>query len=116
MSLRNQIVEPFGFKVQEIQSLPSAELLKTSKGEGLHQVEHLDDQEIICSSAEKHMQVWLSVVKRSERQFTLSTMVATHSAIGKAYLNVVIPFHKVVAMASVRAMLKNVQLKKEPSN
>lgn len=59
------------------------------------------------------MQVWLSVFKHSECQFTVSTMVATRSTLGKYYLKAVIPFHKIVAMASVRAMLKTLNAKQE---
>ena len=113
MSIRNRIVKPFGFKVQDVQILQSVESLKTREGEGLHQVKHMDEQEIICSSEEQHMQVWLSVFKHSERQFTISTMVSTRSTVGKYYLKAVIPFHKIVAMASVRAMLKTLNAKQE---
>lgn len=109
MSVRNKLVKPLGFEVQDIQTIPSAEALQVGKGEGLHRVEYLDESEIVCSTSEKHMRVWLSVYKRSAFQFTISTMVETHSTIGKGYLMAIIPFHKLVAIASVRSMLKRVE-------
>lgn len=105
MSVRNKLVKPLGFQVQDIQAIPSAEALQVGKGEGLHRVEYLDENEIVCSTSEKHMRVWLSVYKRSACQFTISTMVETHSSIGKGYLMAIIPFHKLVAIASIQSML-----------
>ena len=82
--------------------------LRQGQGIGLHQVELLSDTEIICTSEDKHMQVSLSVVKLAPGRFTLSTLVNTRTWIGYAYLLAIIPFHKLIAAASIRAMLKRV--------
>lgn len=106
MALRNRLVRPLGFAVSSEPKVLSVELLEQGKSDGLHQVEWLSDEEIICTTQDRHMQVSLSLLKSGEGQFTLSTLVNTHTWIGYGYLLVIIPFHKVIALASVRSAIK----------
>ncbi|MFN3015403.1 DUF2867 domain-containing protein [Vibrio coralliilyticus] len=108
MALRNRLVAPLGFAASAERMTLQVEDLRLGQGIGLHQVELLSDTEIICTSEDKHMQVSLSVVKRAPGRFTLSTLVNTRTWIGYAYLVAIIPFHKLIAAASIRAMLKRI--------
>jgi hypothetical protein len=109
MALRNRLVAPLGFAISASKIELSVEDLQHGQGVGLHKVEMMTDGEIICTTQDKHMQVSLSVVKHAPGQFTLSTLVNTYSWVGYLYLLVIIPFHKLIALGSVRSMLNRVK-------
>tara|TARA_Y100001956_G_scaffold43261_1_gene42199 strand:- start:866 stop:1396 length:531 start_codon:yes stop_codon:yes gene_type:complete len=115
LAVRNRLVEPLGFAVSKREEGLSAEQLEQGCTPGLHQVEWLSESEIICTTRDKHMQVSLSVLKSGPGQFTLSTLVNTYSWIGYSYLFVIIPFHKVIALASVRSALHRATLRESGS-
>lgn len=110
MLLRNALVKPLGFRVQPVGLAVSLAELRAGQGSGLHQIDILTENEIVCTSEELHMQVSLSVYRRTPREFTLSTMVTTHSRLGYWYLQAIIPWHKVIAMASVRQMVRRMEM------
>lgn len=109
MALRNWLVRPLGFAVSPEPAVLSVELLEQGKSDGLHQVEWLSDEEIICTSQDRHMLVSLSLLKSGLGQFTLSTIVNPHSWLGYIYLLAIIPFHKVIALTSVRSAIKRAE-------
>ncbi|EHA1124079.1 DUF2867 domain-containing protein [Vibrio navarrensis] len=108
MALRNALVKPFGFAISAGKVALNAQELREGEGIGLHHVESLSRDEIICTTEDKHMRVSLSIVKHAPGQFTLSTLVNTHTWIGYLYLLAIIPFHKVIALGSLRSMLNRV--------
>ena len=106
MALRNRIVKRLGFATSIENSTLTLDDLQLGKGRGLHKVERVNQDEIICTSHDRHMQVSISVYKLRKGHFVLSTLVNTHTLLGYGYLLAVIPFHKVIAAASIRVMLK----------
>lgn len=106
MALRNRIVKHFGFATSVENTELKMEDLQPGKGQGLHKVELLTPNEIICTSHDKHLQVSISVYKQQNDHFVLSTLVNTHTVLGYGYLLAIIPFHRVIAANSIRFMLK----------
>ncbi|KHT49458.1 DUF2867 domain-containing protein [Vibrio sinaloensis] len=109
MALRNRLVKPLGFAVSPRSEALTVEMLEQQCTNGLHRVEWLSEEEVICTSEDKHMQVSLSLLKTDAGHFTLSTLVNTNSLVGRVYLMAIIPFHKVIALASVRGALSRLE-------
>lgn len=109
MTLRNWLVKPLGFAVSPRSELLTVEMLEQQYAHGLHHVEWLSEEEVICTSEDAHMQVSLSLLKTECGRFTLSTLVNTNSLIGRGYLMAIIPCHKVIALACVRAALARIE-------
>jgi hypothetical protein len=58
---------------------------------------HLSDTELVAGRDNKHLDFRLSVLKEASggsSTAVVSTVCTTHNALGKAYLLLVIPFHK----------------------
>lgn len=112
MRLRNQIVGVLGFESSpEITPLTLQKLMTNELG-GIHQLAYSSEQEIVCTSRDKHIQVSLSVLKLNSGKFVLSTQVDTFTLCGAVYLQAIIPFHKLIAASSIRSMLRREEHKK----
>lgn len=98
--LRNVIVTPFG--------------LKTSGGEraprdiiGIFPVVSETPERLVAGFNDRHLdfRVVVDVATAGRRQsVTATTLVLTHNRLGRTYLRVIMPFHRLV----VRAMLRQV--------
>jgi hypothetical protein len=98
--LRNIIVAPFG--------------LKTSGGErgprdiiGIFPVVSETPERLVAGFNDKHLdfRVVVDVATAGQRQsVTATTLVLTHNWLGRTYLRIIMPFHRLV----VRAMLRQV--------
>lgn len=58
---------------------------------------HLDETELVAGRDNKHLDFRLSVLKEADGErcsAVVSTVCTTHNAFGKAYLILVIPFHR----------------------
>nr|WP_281251711.1 DUF2867 domain-containing protein [Oceanospirillum sanctuarii] len=63
-------------------------------------------EEVIVGSEERHMAVWLSLQKHPDNLYTLSTRVNLHTGIGRAYMQVIKPFHCKIAVYSIESAFK----------
>lgn len=104
--VRDLIVARFGLK--------TARHLATLAGDakadrvGIFKVYSTSETEIIVGEDDKHLDFRVSVLcsggpaPDSGRQLTISTVVHCHNLLGRAYLFVIAPFHRMVIKASLR--------------
>jgi hypothetical protein len=106
LKLRNTIMKCFGFSASNTEmSLPLEDIMAGKKA-GFLTIELVSETEVVCSSYEPNMDMWLSVLKLSEQEFAVSTLVNLKTTSGKCYMTLVKPFHKFVAKYCIRQALK----------
>ncbi len=75
---------------------------------GIFLIRHLSDTEVVMGQDDKHLDVQVSLAKRTPTgknpTLVVSTVVHIHNALGHAYMAIVTPFHRRI----VRAMLHRV--------
>ena len=112
MSLRNQIMAPFGYKTGAEKSHPTftAESLVPGQEMGIFRVLGLDSQEVWLGQNDKHLDFILSIQLQDQGDhavITVSTSVWFHNPLGKLYFGVIRRFHALV----VQSMLKSLDHK-----
>ena len=106
LSLRNSIVKHFGFTASNTEmSLPLKDI-EAGKKAGFLIIESVEPSEVICGAYEPNMDMWLSVLKLSDQEFSISTLVNLKTKTGKVYMAFIKPFHKLVAKYCIRQALK----------
>ncbi|WP_049722831.1 DUF2867 domain-containing protein [Gilvimarinus polysaccharolyticus] len=106
LSLRNSIVKHFGFSASNTEmSLPLDDIQAGNKA-GFLVIESVETTEVICGAYEPNMDMWLSVLKLSEQEFSVSTLVNLKTKTGKVYMAFIKPFHKLVAKYCIKQALK----------
>jgi hypothetical protein len=98
--LRNIIVAPFGLKTSGVERTPRDII-------GIFPVVSETPVRLVVGFDDKHLdfRVVVDVATASERQsVTATTLVLTHNRLGRTYLKIIMPFHRLV----VRAMLRQV--------
>jgi len=66
-------------------------------------IERCSSDEILLGLDDKHLNFLISVM-RHEQGFTLATWVHTHNWFGRAYLWIIMPFHKLIVRNAVARM------------
>jgi Protein of unknown function (DUF2867) len=104
--VRDVIVACFGLK--------TSKHLATLAGDaennrvGIFKIYSTNETEIVLGEDDKHLDFRVSVycsaasAPESGRQLTLSTVVHCHNLLGRAYILVIAPFHRMVVKASLR--------------
>lgn len=75
---------------------------------GIFKVYSTNETEIVVGEDGKHLDFWLSILctrgpaSKIDPRLTLSTVVHCHNLLGRAYLLVIAPFHRIVVKASLR--------------
>jgi hypothetical protein len=93
LGLRNVLVTPFGLKT-------SGE--PTAKGIiGLFPVVSATPERLVAGFDDRHLDFRI-VVEVARQQVTSTTLVRTHNRLGRVYLAIVMPFHRVIARAMLR--------------
>jgi len=87
ISIRNGLTKPFG--------LSSDGPVATDKV-GFFPVESDNEHELIAGFNDKHLDFRVSVMSHQGRVY-LATWVHPHNVAGAIYLNVILPFHKLIA-------------------
>jgi hypothetical protein len=101
MALRNHLVTPFGLKT------PSPKRQTASDTVGIFPVLSETPVRLVAGFDDSHLDFRVVVDVASTgagRQVTATTLVKTHNGLGRAYLAVILPFHRII----VRAMLRHV--------
>lgn len=101
MALRNSLVTPFGLKT------PSSERRPAADSVGIFPVISETPGRLVAGFDDRHLDFRVVVDVAStgpHRQVTATTLVLTHNLLGRAYLAVILPFHRII----VRAMLRQV--------
>jgi hypothetical protein len=99
MMLRHLIVAPFGLKTSAPNVSGTADII------GLFPVLSQTPDRLVAGFDDKHLdfRVVVDVENSGEgRNVTATTLVKTHNLLGRTYLAVILPFHRLV----VRAMLR----------
>lgn len=99
LNLRNMIVAPFGLK-------------KSGQGEpasggmiGIFPVISETPDRLVAGFNDKHLdfRVVVDVARRDAGQdVTTTTLVLTHNLLGRTYLRIILPFHRLIARAMLR--------------
>jgi hypothetical protein len=109
LRLRGWIVAPFGLKTTRLADFDSIEIRSPHAiGDKIARFTLFgqSDTEIVTGGNDRHLDFRVSVRKLHERgasRVVLSTSVTPHNIFGKAYLFVILPFHRI----GVRTLLSN---------
>jgi Protein of unknown function (DUF2867) len=102
MALRDRLVTPFGLKTSaSLPARPHADAI------GIFPVLCDTPHRLVAGFDDSHLdfRVVVDVAPSGQRQcVTATTLVLTHNRLGRAYLAIILPFHRLV----VRAMLRQV--------
>lgn len=100
MAMRDRIVTPFGLKTEKMARIATDRV-------GMFPVISETPQRIVAGLDDRHLDFRVIVdvaPSGSQQRVTTTTIVLTHNLLGRAYLAIIMPFHRLV----VRAMLKQV--------
>ena len=101
MGLRNYLVTPFGLKT------PSPNRRVAADAVGIFPVLSESPDRLVAGFNDKHLDFRVVVDVASAgpgQQVTATTLVLTHNWLGRSYLMLILPFHRLI----VRAMLRQV--------
>lgn len=99
MRLRNAIVAPLGLKT------PSHAKTSTADSIGLFPVITETPERIVAGFDDKHLDFRVIVDVSGtvpDREVTATTLVKTHNLLGRVYLAVIMPFHRMIVPAMLR--------------
>lgn len=106
LKVRNYIIKYLGLTAGSTEmSIPLAEIEEGKKA-GFLVIEFVSDTEVICAAYDVNMDMWLSVLKISEQEFAISTLVNLKTKTAKVYMTFIKPFHKLVAKYCIKEALK----------
>nr|WP_316638719.1 DUF2867 domain-containing protein [uncultured Roseateles sp.] len=96
MAIRDTVVRLFGLK--------TARQLTTAAGTrvGIFKLYSSNAQEVVLGEDDKHLDFRLSLLCTAERRLVLSTVVHCHNRLGRSYILLIAPFHRVIVQASLR--------------
>jgi hypothetical protein len=101
LTLRNILVAPFGLKTSGASKTAPREMI------GIFPVLSATPDRLVAGFNDKHLDFRVVVdvaASGAGQQVTLTTLVLTHNWLGRSYLAIVLPFHRLI----VRAMLQQV--------
>jgi hypothetical protein len=106
MSVRDALVAGFGLKTaKQLQSIGAED--KASRV-GIFKIYSTSQSEIILGEDDKHLDFRLSVLcvgrpsGTGNRHLIVSTVVHCHNRLGRLYIRLIAPFHRLVVQASLR--------------
>ncbi|MEP2653613.1 MAG: DUF2867 domain-containing protein [Paraglaciecola sp.] len=105
MRIRNKIVKMFGFDVGVDNLTPTSDELEVGDTAGFLTIMEKVNNEIISFADDKHMTIFISVLKQSDR-VVISTLVNKKTLVGRIYVNSILPFHYVIARVVMNNALK----------
>jgi hypothetical protein len=101
LNLRNLIVAPFGLKTSGDDEPASGGVI------GLFPVLSETPERLVAGFDDSHLdfRVVVDVVSAgSGQQVTATTLVLTHNPLGRVYLAVILPFHRLIARSMLRQL------------
>jgi Protein of unknown function (DUF2867) len=102
MALRNHLVTPFGLKT------PSPRRQAAADTVGIFPVLSETPVRLVAGFDDSHLdfRVVVDVAGTgADRQVTATTLVKTHNGLGRAYLAIILPFHRIIVRAMLRQMV-----------
>lgn len=105
LSIRDLIVRPFGVKTAgELRAAPRAD---NEDRIDIFRIRSVSENEVIVGEDDRHLDFRASLLLRQrpdlQDEVILTTVVHCHNLLGRAYLAIILPFHRVIA----RTMLDN---------
>ena len=97
--LRNLLVAPFGLKISGASAATSRGMI------GIFPVISETPDRLIAGFNDKHLDFRVVVDMAppgQSRQVTLTTLVKTHNWLGRTYLGIILPFHRLIVPALLR--------------
>lgn len=115
MAIRNQAVRLVGLKhlgrmqikIQALSDKPAARYAVGDRA-GIFSLCYLSADEVILFDDDKHLRVELSVCKHQQDgqpMVSVSTVVHNHNALGRAYMAIVGPVHRIIVPRMLRQSL-----------
>lgn len=106
MKVRDAVVATFGLKTaQHLSALAND---PKARRVGIFKIYSTSDTEIVLGEDDKHLDFRVSVLCSGDpageggRQLTVSTVVHCHNLLGRAYILIIAPFHRMVVKASLQ--------------
>ena len=99
MRLRNRLVAPFGLKT------PSPGETTATDAVGIFPVISETPDRLVAGFNDRHLdfRVVVDVAPFGhDKRVTLTTLVLTHNLLGRVYLTIILPFHRLIARAMLR--------------
>ena len=99
MRLRNRLVAPFGLKTPLPTRTGAADTI------GIFPIVSETPDRLIIGFNDKHLDFRLVVdvaASGKRQQVTATTLVLTHNLLGRTYLAVILPFHRLIARTMLR--------------
>jgi hypothetical protein len=99
MALRNHLVKPFGLKTPPPNASASAESI------GIFPVIGETPDRLVAGFNDSHLDFRVVVdvaTSGSSQRITVTTLVLTHNLLGRVYLAIILPFHRLIARAMLR--------------
>ena len=106
MAVRDAVVGRFGLKTAK--QLPSLGAQSKTGRLGIFRIYGTSPTEVVLGEDDKHLDFRLSVLCSTQpspggkRHLTLSTVVHCHNRLGRLYILVIAPFHRLVVQSSLR--------------
>jgi hypothetical protein len=106
MKTRDALVAGFGLKTSAQLTVHNAD--RQAERVGIFKIYNTTEREIVLGEDDKHLDFRLSVMCSSplghtgERRLVLSTVVHCHNRLGRAYIFVIAPFHRVIVQSCLR--------------
>ena len=99
ITVRNRVVAPFGLKT------PAPTRTSTADTIGIFPVLSETPSRVVAGLDDTHLdfRVVVDVVAEpSGRRVTATTLVLTHNLLGRVYLRIILPFHRLIARTMLR--------------
>jgi hypothetical protein len=100
MRVRDLLVSLFGLKTSKHLAAAGQQRI------GIFKIYQTDAQEIILGENDRHLDFRLSLLRRHDGghapQLVLSTVVHCHNLLGRSYIRLIAPFHRMVVRSSLR--------------
>lgn len=106
LTLRNKVVALFGFLATDNNMGSSLTSMKTGERAGFLRYQLVSDEQVVSTSEEPNMAIWLTVKRVSQSQFIVATEVELRTLKGRVYMAIIKPFHRFIAPFCIRYALK----------
>ncbi len=105
LALRNKIAGLIGLDDYKDAAGVSREGLRVGARSGLFSIYAIEGDEVIAGGDDRHLNFRVSVMKR-DREVVIGTLVMYHNRLGRAYMSLIRPFHRVVVKAMLQKAIK----------
>jgi len=108
MTTRNNIVARLGLKhlghIGDVDKNKAGSEYQVGDRVGIFKVKMISDQEVILIDSDKHLDVQISIYKAADgsQMVSASSVVHVHNFLGKTYMRLITPFHKLIVPATIK--------------